>query len=91
MAIALDQDIDIARKVATEAMLSHPKVLKTPAPEVSVLKVADGMCSLAIRPYTVQADYWDVYFGVQELVKKAFDAHKVEGRLQQESLSVNKF
>ena len=37
------------------------------------------MCSLAIRPYTVQADYWDVYFGVQELVKKAFDAHKIEG------------
>lgn len=79
MAIALDQDIDVARKVATDAMLSHPKVLKTPAPEVSVLKVADGMCSLAIRPYTIQADYWDVYFGVQELVKKAFDAHKIEG------------
>ncbi|MFN8259801.1 MAG: mechanosensitive ion channel [Chitinophagales bacterium] len=79
MAIALDQDIDIARKVATEAMLSHPKVLKTPAPEVSVLKVADGMCSLAIRPYTVQSDYWDVYFGVQELVKKAFDAHGIQG------------
>lgn len=79
MAIALDQDIDIARRVATEAMLSHPKVLKTPAPEVSVLKVADGMCSLAIRPYTLQADYWDVYFGVQELVKKAFDANNIEG------------
>lgn len=79
MAIALDQDIDIARKVATEAMLSYPKVLKTPAPEVSVLKVADGMCSLAIRPYTVQSDYWDVYFGVQELVKKAFDAHGIQG------------
>ena len=53
IAIALDQDIDIARKVAIDAMLSHPKVLKTPAPEVSVLKVADGMCSLAILPYTV--------------------------------------
>lgn len=79
IAIALDQDIDIARTVATAAMLSHPKVLKTPAPEVSVLKIADGMCTLAIRPYTVQADYWDVYFGVQELVKKAFDANKIAG------------
>ena len=79
IAIALDQDIDIARKVATEAMLSHPKVLKTPSPEVSVLKIADGMCTLAIRPYTVQADYWEVYFGVQELVKKAFDANKIQG------------
>ena len=45
----------------------------------SVLKIADGMCTLAIRPYTVQADYWDVYFGVQELVKKAFDANKIQG------------
>lgn len=79
IAIALDQDIDIARTVATAAMLSHPKVLKTPSPEVSVLKIADGMCTLAIRPYTVQADYWEVYFGVQELVKKAFDANKIQG------------
>jgi len=77
MAIALDMDVEKARNVAIEAMLQHPKVLKTPAPEVSVLKVADGMTSLAIRPYTVQADYWDVYFGVQERVKHAFDTHGI--------------
>lgn len=79
IAIALDVDIDKARAVAIAAMLSHPKVLKTPNPEVSVLKVGDGMTSLAIRPYTLQTDYWDVYFGAQELVKKAFDAHHIEG------------
>lgn len=79
MAVALDVDVDNARAIAIEAMLMHPKVLKTPAPEVSVLKVADGMTSLAIRPYTVQADYWDVYFGVQERVKKAFDKNGIAG------------
>jgi len=79
MAVALDVDVAHARRVATEAMLQHPKVLQTPAPEVSVLKVGDGMTSLAIRPYTVQADYWDVYFGVQELVKKAFDEQGIAG------------
>lgn len=78
MAIALDQDVDKARALAIEAMLSHPKVLKTPAPEVNVLKVGDGMCSLAIRPYTLQADYWDVYFGAQELVKKAWDTAGIQ-------------
>ncbi|KAA5537381.1 mechanosensitive ion channel [Taibaiella lutea] len=77
MAIALDMDIDKARKIATEAMLQHPKVLTAPSPEVSVLKVGDGMVSLAIRPYTLQADYWDVYFGVQERVKKAFDENGI--------------
>lgn len=79
MAVALDMDIDKARRIAIEAMLQHPKVLKAPTPEVSVLKVGDGMTSLAIRPYTTQPDYWDVYFGVQELVKKAFDANGVAG------------
>lgn len=79
MAIALDMDVDKARSIAIEAMLSHPKVLKTPVPEVSVLKVGDGMTSLAIRPYTTQPDYWDVYFGAQELVKKAFDSNGIAG------------
>jgi small conductance mechanosensitive channel len=79
MAVDPGVNIDKAREVATQAMLSHPKVLKSPAPEVNVLKVADGMVTLAIRPYCIQADYWDVYFGVQESVKKAFDNNGIAG------------
>lgn len=79
MAIALDMNVEQARKIAIDAMLQHPKVLKTPMPEVNVLKVGDGMTSLAIRPYTTQADYWDVYFGAQELVKNAFDKNGIAG------------
>lgn len=71
--IALDADIDRSREIAIKAMLVHPKVLQSPSPEVNVLEVGNGMTTLAIRPYTTQADYWDVYFGAQELVKKAFD------------------
>lgn len=77
--IALDVDIDRAREIAIQAMLKHPKVLQTPSPEVNVLEVGNGMTTLAIRPYTTQADYWDVYFGAQELVKKAFDKEGVAG------------
>ena len=79
IAIASDQDIEKARQVAIAAMLSHPKVLKTPVPEVSVLKIADFMVTLAIRPYCTQPDYWDVYFGTQELVKNAFDKNGIAG------------
>jgi small conductance mechanosensitive channel len=79
MAIAPEEDINRARQVAIDAMLSHPKVLKTPAPEVNVQKVGDGMVTLAIRPYCAQEDYWDVYFGTLELVKNAFDKHQVAG------------
>ncbi len=79
MAIAPNMEIEKARQVAIEAMKQHPKVLNAPTPEVSVLKVGDGMVTLAVRPFTTQPDYWDVYFGVQELVKNAWDANGIEG------------
>jgi small conductance mechanosensitive channel len=73
MAIDPGMNIEAARSVAIDAMLSHPKVLKNPTPEVSVLKSGDGMVTLAVRPYCAQPDYWDVYFGSTELVKNAWD------------------
>lgn len=89
MAIDASTSIDAARSVAIEAMLKHPKVISSPTPEVSVLKVADAMVTLAIRPYCVQADYWDVYFGVQELVKKEWDEKGIAGP-KQEKVVINK-
>ena len=79
LAIAPDQDIEKARRVAIEAMLTHPNVLKSPAPEVAVQKIADGMITMAIRPYCNQADYWTVFFGIQELVFKAWGKNDIEG------------
>lgn len=79
MAVAPNMDIEKAKQVALQAMLSHPKVLQSPAPEVNTMKVGDGMVTLAIRPYCVQADYWDVYFGCTERIKSAFDKEGIEG------------
>jgi small conductance mechanosensitive channel len=79
MAIDPSVDINKARKIATEVMLADPKVLKSPAPEVNVLKVGDGMTTLAIRPFCAQEHYWDVFFGTQENVKKAFDTNDIIG------------
>jgi small conductance mechanosensitive channel len=73
MAIAPDMDIEKAKKVAIQTIIAHPKVLQTPAPEVNALKVGDGMVTLAIRPYCVQTDYWDVFFGCTEMIKRAFE------------------
>ena len=79
MAISPVQNIEFAKKVTIEALLTHPSVLKEPKPAVSVSKVGDGMVTLSIQPYCVQADYWAVYFGCTELVKTAWDNAGVEG------------
>jgi len=51
MAIAPNISINKAREVAIATMNANEFVLQSPQPEVSVLKVADGMVTLAIRPY----------------------------------------
>jgi len=79
MAIDPGMDIEKARKVAVEAMLTHPKILKNPAPSVHVQRVGDGMVTLAFQPYGKQEDYWEVFFGAQELIKKAFDQNAIAG------------
>jgi small conductance mechanosensitive channel len=77
-AIAATESIEKARQSAVRSMLSHDKVMKDPAPEVSVLSVGGGMVKLAIRPYCMQSEYWDVYFNVQELVKNSWDKDGIE-------------
>ncbi len=81
MAIDPGVSIDHARKVAIDAMNSIPEVLSSPAPEVSVLYTGGSMTTLAIRPYCARQDYWTIFFGTQEIVKNAFDAHGVAAHI----------
>ncbi len=77
VAVAPDNNIEKVRNLALEVMGANSKVLKEPAPFVGVNKAGDGMVSLAIRPYATVENYWDVYFGVQEELKNAFDKNNI--------------
>ncbi|MEL6250626.1 MAG: mechanosensitive ion channel domain-containing protein [Bacteroidota bacterium] len=71
--ISYDADIQQARNVIMEVMKNDPKVMSDPAPSVNVLELADSSVNLAVRPFATVADYWDVYFGIQEKAKVALD------------------
>ncbi|POY35252.1 mechanosensitive ion channel protein [Solitalea longa] len=79
MAVAPDNDIEKVRTVALQAIEANKFVLKEPAPSVNVIKVGDGMITLAIRPYAASSEYWDAFFTVQEDVKNAWDKNDVAG------------
>lgn len=70
-------DVEAIRQIAVKACLEHPLVLPTPAPVVNVSKINEGKIAIGICPYAKAHDYWTVFFGAQELIKKAFDEHKV--------------
>lgn len=77
VSVAPDNDLNKARQVIQNVFAADPKVLKAPAPSTNVLKMGDGMITLAVRPYATPADYWDVYFGIQEKIKTAFEQNGI--------------
>jgi small conductance mechanosensitive channel len=79
MSVAPDTNIKKAKDIVMEVLKNNDKVLVDPAPSVNVIKVGDGMVTLAIRPFTNQENYWDTFFGVQEQIKNAFDLNGIAG------------
>lgn len=73
MGIGYDDDIDQARQVMTDIMAADERILKDPAPQISVAELADSSVNFTVRPWAAAADYWGVYFDLTEQFKKAFD------------------
>lgn len=76
--VSYDADIKESKNVILNVLTSHPKVLKDPAPAVTVLELADSSVNFAVRPWCKTEHYWDVYFDVTENVKEALDAAGIE-------------
>jgi small conductance mechanosensitive channel len=49
-------------------------VLKSPAPQIAMVELADSSVNFVVRPWVNSGDYWDVHFALTENIKKAFDA-----------------
>jgi len=71
--VSYDADIKKTKEVLLNILTSHPKVLKDPAPNVTVSELADSSVNFAVRPWSKTEHYWDVYFEVTEAVKLELD------------------
>ncbi len=75
--VGYDDDLQKVRKALEEVLAADEKILKDPAPSIAVCELADSSVNFAVRPWVNVADYWDVYFGVQEATKIKFDAEGI--------------
>ena len=58
-----------------KARLAHvPNVKMTPAPDVELLDFNAMRAVLAVRPYTNNAHYWQVYFDTNRVIAEEFGA-----------------
>lgn len=75
--ISYDDDIDKAKKILNDLVTSDERILKDPAPLVAVSEMADSSVNIVVRPWVEPANYWDVFFGLTEAIKKNFDTNDI--------------
>lgn len=71
--IGYGDDMKKAKNIMMEVMSSDERVLKNPEPMVGLLELGDNSVNFAARPWVDPAIYWDVYFDINEAVKRRFD------------------
>ncbi len=72
--IGYGDSIDEAKNVFKEVAASCDKILKDHDVDIFVSNLNDSSVDFAVRPWCKTADYWDVFFFMNENVKKALDA-----------------
>ena len=71
--IGYGDDIDKAKALIQSIVDADDRILKDPAVTIAVSELADSSVNFVVRPWVKAADFWGVYFGLTETVKKRFD------------------
>jgi len=90
MGIGYNDDIDKAKQVLEEIINADERILKDPAPLIAVSELADSSVNFAVRPWVKSADYWAVYFALNETVKKRFDQEGISIPYPQQDIHLHK-
>ena len=70
--IAYGDDYDTAKKTISELLDADQRVLKNPVPFIALQSLGDSSVNIVVRAWTSTADYWNVYFDMNEKVYKTF-------------------
>ncbi|RLD81520.1 MAG: mechanosensitive ion channel family protein, partial [Bacteroidetes bacterium] len=75
--IGYDDDIDKAKEVLMSIIKANNNILQNPEPFIGVSELADSSVNFAVRVWVKGEDYWDVFFAMNETVKKEFDKQSI--------------
>ncbi|MDE5422418.1 mechanosensitive ion channel [Ancylomarina sp. DW003] len=70
--IAYGDDVDKAREVIKRLCEEDARILKNPEVFIQVSELADSSVNFAVRAWVKSADYWGVFFDLNEKIYKTF-------------------
>lgn len=76
--VAYGTDMESARAAILEILAAEEKLEKTPEPVVWINELADSSVNLTVRAWVPTAEYWDVYFRMNELFYKRLPEQGIE-------------
>lgn len=74
---AYSSDIDKVKAVMLREAGAHEKVLKTPEPQARLKAQSASSLDFILRVWCWPEDYWDIFYDLNESVKKAFDQNGI--------------
>lgn len=86
--IGYEDDIDFAKKVVLEVIDGCTLIKKEPLPFIAVADLGDNAVILVIRVWGETIQYWDIYYYLNEHIKKAFDANKISIPYPQRTVNI---
>lgn len=75
--VSYSSGIDIVKKVIEEMLSSYSLVKNEPVPFVGVISYGDSSINFMVRAWTETANYWSVYYYINEMLKKEFDKNGI--------------
>ncbi|MCW9051876.1 MAG: mechanosensitive ion channel [Motiliproteus sp.] len=72
--IGYDDDLKKAKEILQRLVAEDDRILKEEDNQVMLSELADSSVNFTVRAFVNSADYWGVYFDMQEKVKLTFDA-----------------
>jgi len=88
--VSYNADLKKTKEVITKILESDERILKSPAPTVGVVALADSSVNFVVRPWVKTADYWNVYFDSLQAIKEGLDAENIEIPFPQMDVHLNK-
>lgn len=88
--VSYNADLAKTKAILREVCEADSRVLKDPDITIGVKELADSSVNLVVRPWVNSADYWGVYFDLNENIKVALDKAGIEIPFPQMDIHLDK-
>ena len=88
--ISYGDDVEVARRVLMELMSADKRIKQDPAPVVYLASLGDSSVNISARAWVDNADYWGVFFDLNERIYNELPKHGLHFPFPQLSVHVEK-